>query len=202
MGAIVILLSINLLRLFLISGTFGLWELFWVVMRSMQANTSIYLISLFVLIFVVMLPLYVLGSLGVSTIVRRQGVPYHWASWLGLCNSYVLAETMVHRAVGIVIVVLGSMTIIDAVAEGLVRFQGFVPRPLAFVIFVVYLLLKLVTLHYTYKKMSHYAIQMTVATALSFGILGPIFLFVIRNNEMIDTKEHRALAAVSSEDRK
>jgi len=163
------------------NGTIEKWKMKGV--SDMPAEQTIGTFGLFaivgLLVFtLVLLPLYVLGSLGLMNIARKHGHAHDWAAWIPFYNSYLLGKIAYNKQVGFVLALVGFLSFSDWVI-------GFLPAPFSYIPLICLVGLTFVSLHRTYKRMSEKALLMTISTLFSCGLLFPIFLFVISRNALL-----------------
>jgi hypothetical protein len=149
---------------------------------TLEEVLSIFL-GLFLLVLIVS-PFYILGSIGLMVIARRRGLKHERYAWVPLARSYLLGEVAFEdKRAGFVFVGLQIISFIFGSSKGYGRRGAdsslFVFRVMAY--------------HEIYKRMSDKAVLMTIATVLSLGLLGPIFLFAIRNNAILEMGERKLL---------
>jgi len=170
-----------------------LTKLFFGFLMVIQADTGAYLMMLFLSIFVVLCPLYVVGSLGLAKIARKHGVKGSGFAWAGILNNYVLGTIGLNKNYGWLMLVLSVPGFIWAFGRIYLPYVDLfvrgIPDVLMIGLFLAFYVLKMIALHRVYLKMSAKARLLTIATVLSAGILGPVFLFAIRNNDVISTSE-------------
>jgi len=141
------------------------------------------LFGIFLVILIIM-PFYILGSLGLMIIARRHGLQNERLAWVPFARTYVLgAVAFDDKTAGMTFVGLQVLSLVFGSSKG--RGRSITNGS--------YFVFKVAALHEIYKKMSDKAIFMTIATVLSLGLLGPIFLFVIRNNELLHVNERKML---------
>jgi len=133
------------------------------------------IIGLLVFTFV-LLPLYVLGSLGLMSIARKYGQAHDWAAWIPFYNTYLLGKIAYNNQMGVGMSIAAVLSFGDWVVSIL-------PSPFSFIPLGCFVLLMFFSLHKMYKKLSEKSLLMSVSTLLSCGVLFPIFLFVISRNE-------------------
>ena len=129
-----------------------------------------------VMVAIILLPIfitfYILGSLGTSKIAKKMEIENPWMAWIPYCSQFLLGNIAFNKNVGFVYL-------------GLTILNSFNPiESLKTIIGLGTFILSVVIYHKIYEKLSKNAVVMTVFTALSGGLLAPVFLFAIRNNEL------------------
>lgn len=142
-------------------------------------------LSLFIITIFSGLILYILGSLGLMQITDKLGSKGAWMAWLPLFNVYLLGKLAFNKGIGWILVIL---TILSGDMKKTVNIDGitYVKTHTSSLFSLILAIMTFVVLHKIYKKFSTKANLMTLFTVLSCGILAPIFLFAIRNNEVIE----------------
>ncbi len=129
------------------------------------------LVKIYFVIIILALIYYILGSIGLMKIADRTGEERSWMAWVPVLNIYLLGKLGFSNVVGWVMVVLfllnGNKTTSNSMFS------------------LALSVLTIISFHKIYSKVSDKAVIMTVFTVLSLGLLGPIFLFMIRNNDRI-----------------
>lgn len=132
----------------------------------------VYFLAYMMFIFPFVILLYVLGGLAYMKISKRFGYDKGWLGWIPVANSWLLGKLAISDTIGWVLV---GLTLVNGIFNdgGLGGLLSLASGILSFVCY-----------HRIYEKLSDKAVVMTVFTVLSGGILAPIFLFAIRNNEI------------------
>jgi hypothetical protein len=123
--------------------------------------------------------MYSLQGVGLMKIARKLGITYNWLAWVPFGNIYLLGEVGVNDIFGIVLT-LGQLVYSFNLGFQILPF--WFTLILGFTLFVLWS----VALHGVYKRFSREPVALSVATVLTGGFLGTIFLFLLRNNEIID----------------
>jgi len=134
------------------------------------------MIMMFLLILI--LPLYILGSLGLMKIAERQGIQYNWIAWLPVSSSYLLGKVETNESLAWVLTSFSFLIWFTSWTN--------IPTAIYWALLLAGLIIGSVALYNIYKRLSRHVIPMTIITFLSLGILGPIFLFAIRNNPILE----------------
>jgi uncharacterized membrane protein len=129
---------------------------------------------------------YAFNSYGLYEIAKRKEEKNALIAWIPYINKYILGKVSFKSSIhGILLVFLNIIEIISLCILLFVRSIKVVNN-----ISIAILVLSIITSVYTYvahyklyRKYSKSTILMTVLDILSFGILGPFFIFAIRNNE-------------------
>ncbi len=131
---------------------------------------------------------YIFTSVGLYKLAKKEEEGLSFFAWIPYLNKYILGRIAFgSNTQGIIMTILNIATLLLYIS------LMFLTRDLYLVYFAVIMscVLSIVTVIYNYiaryKIYSRYSkstIIMTVLDILSFGILGPIFIFAIRNNEL------------------
>jgi len=107
-------------------------------------------------------------------------------AWLPVFNMYLLGKIAISKLFGwcLVLAIFLSSTYTTTI-NGVVSQGSILPDPFSKIASYVFALLVLVSLYKIYSKLSSKAVIMTLFTVLTCGLLAPIFLFAIRNNQVI-----------------
>ncbi len=134
-------------------------------------------------------------------IAKRMEIKHRWLSLVPTADSYIFGKVafkgnvMPFSFLGLIII----STLISIVAQCFFFSHFFnaydISASLVYLGFNVnifsslYTILKYDGAYQIYKKLSDKAVVMNVFTVLTFGLLQPIFLFAIRNNEFRNEAE-------------
>jgi hypothetical protein len=118
----------------------------------------------------VIIILYILGSIGLMKIADKMGEEKSWIAWVPVLNLYLIGKLGFSNVVGWLMIALGILSGNRDTNNSIFSFALSI--------------LTAISLYKIYSKVSDKAVLMTVFTVLSLGLLTPIFLFSIRNNEV------------------
>lgn len=129
---------------------------------------------------------YAFNSYGLYEIAKKEGIRNPYIAWIPYINRYILGKIAFKSIVNAIILVI--LNIIELILLSVILFVKNVEALYLFAI--ISLLLSIVVSVYTYiahyrlyRKYSKSTIIMTILDVVSCGILGPFFIFAIRNNE-------------------
>lgn len=151
-----------------------------------------FLIVLVVIIYIVFFAFgfisYAFNSYGLYEIAKRENEKNAMIAWIPYINKYTLGrvafKSNVHAILLVVLSIIGlavtlSMLFISTNVQAI------------YILAIISLIISIITSVYTYiarykvyRKYSKSTIIMTVLDVISCGILGPFFIFAIRNNEI------------------
>lgn len=145
-----------------------------------------FLAGFMLLIFVILFTLYILGSIGLMGIAKKLNITGGWMAWIPIFSFYLLGKIAYNKGAGWFLAISGllsgnyNMTINDEQVAS----SPILPAPLNTFVSLAFVVFLFTSLHKVYDRMSDKAVIMTVTTVLTFGLLSPIYLFAIRNNEV------------------
>ncbi len=131
--------------------------------------------------------LYVLQALGLIAIAKKQNVDGGWMAFIPILNLGLMAKIAYDNKYiqwGLPLAFFLTMNFTYEV-NGVKNYYGpIIAGGLGSLIGLVAAILTLICLYKIYQTLSDKAVLMLVFSILSFGLLIPIFLFMIRNNEL------------------
>jgi len=117
---------------------------------------------------------------------KKENIKNPYIAWIPYINRYILGKIAFKSVINAIMLVL--LNIIELILLSVILFVKSIEVLYLFVI--ISLVLSIVVTVYTYfaryklyKKYSKSTIIMTILDVVSCGILGPFFIFAIRNNE-------------------
>lgn len=137
-------------------------------------------------IIILIIVFYILACLGLMKITEKVGETGGWMAWFPIFNVFLIGKLGFNKIMGWAFVALSFASAqVSSTVNGETVYSGaLLPHPLDSIASFVFAILLIASFHKIYSKMSEKAVIMTVFTVLSFGLLAPIFLFAIRNNEV------------------
>ncbi|WP_413381991.1 hypothetical protein [Alkalihalobacillus sp. 1P02AB] len=144
----------------------------------MLAGAFIIVILLFIAIAIT---LYLLLGFGLKRLSEREGLDNSWMAFVPFLNLYLIgliAEKQSNQSWKQHIPLAYPGLIVGSIILDFIPVIGFLLSiaSLAFSIYVMFLL---------YERYSSQAIPFTIFTVITFGILFPILIFILRNNEKL-----------------
>ncbi len=130
------------------------------------------LIMFLFFIIILLIILYIFQGIGLSKIAKRMNIKNSWLAWIPFANMFLLGQVSMEDNIGIALV---ALLVLSSLANKIafLKLASF-----------GYVVLLFIVAHNLYKKLSDKATVMTVFSVLTGGILIPIFIFAIRNNEI------------------
>ena len=122
---------------------------------------------------------YVLKSIGLSTLAKNRGIENPWLAWIPVADLYILG------------LLVGEMDLFDYHLDNLglwvpvIFVGGSILGRIPFLGFLISLAVFGFAVFLFYKLFEKYTPQAVVYTVLSALCLFPIFLYVIRNNQLL-----------------
>lgn len=130
--------------------------------------------------------LYILNSVALHKIGKRQGISWSWIAWIPFLNIILLAKIAYDNLLLQILMPLLSFFGGDKETTKVDNTEittGFFNAPIGSILSLAYTILTFMCAYQIYKRYSKSYVAMTVLTVLSLGLLTPIFLFAIRNNK-------------------
>ena len=154
----------------------------------MEWGIAIFILTMVLIIFFTAGVLsYVFYSVGLYKIGKKEEESSYPFAWIPYLNQYLLGKIAFKSKVQAIIMLI--INILDMLLYTYAIFickDIYVLRILSIAIFVVSFIVSIysfIARYKIYNKYSKSTIIMLVIDILSFGLLGPIFIFAIRNNE-------------------
>ncbi len=166
-----------------------------------KQKLALVIFSLWIIILVLKAIFFVLKNLPVMKIAKRMGIKHRWLSLVPIADSYIFGKVafkgnvMPFSFLGLNIIstlisIFAQYFFLSSIFSGGNLDLSLCNFTLNINIFrLLYTILKYDGAYQIYKKLSDKAVMMTVFTVLTFGLLEPIFLFAIRNNEFKNEAE-------------
>lgn len=139
-------------------------------------------IAIFLAIIIYAMITYIFESISIMSMIKNLQYQETYIAWIPFYNKYLLGEIAGSKKLGIILALFN----IVAVCMGLFCYCQIEFNYIAFIMFliciVVVFILDIVISHKIYiKTVPKYGDILTVLSVLTFGILRPIFLFLVRN---------------------
>lgn len=141
----------------------------------------------FLIFFAIGFISYAFNSIGLYKISKREDEPLSILSWVPYLNKYILGRVAFKSNVQAIIMTI--LVIIEFIASAGVLFVKDIQ--IVHILSAIVAVLSLLTCIYTfiahYKvflKYSKSVVLMTILDVISLGLLGPIFIFAIRDNDL------------------
>lgn len=145
------------------------------------------MVLLYIMLFTIGFISYAFNSIGLNKLAKREEKASSFLAWIPYLNNYTLGRiAFKSNKHAIAMTALSIITLIFALAIFFVHADLNMLYSLAIASFVFSAISSIYNLvaHYkVYDKYSRSTILMTVLDVISLGILGPFFIFAIRNNE-------------------
>lgn len=133
-------------------------------------------------IVIIGIALYILSALGLYTMAKRRNMEYAWLAWIPVAQLYILGELIGPRKFGDFEVpqpglyLLGAMLALSILSR--------LPA-IGSIFSLATAVLSIGALYYLFKSYTtdNTPVVYTILSAVTFGFLAPIFVFIIRNNE-------------------
>ncbi|WP_243292813.1 hypothetical protein [Bacillus sp. FJAT-47783] len=140
-----------------------------------DAELLAFFLSFFLFFAVIGIICYVLFAIGLMNIAKRENIENPWLAWVPVAQAYTVGKIVSHKlGENSGWIVLG-LNVLSILASSIPILGALVSIAVAIFMFVV--------LYWVFEKYSNKAVIMIVFTVLTVGVLGPIFMFAIRNNQ-------------------
>ncbi len=149
-------------------------------------NTRIDLYTnILLIILLVTIILYIFETLAVIRLVRRNGFRFRYLAWIPAFNIYFVCKLAFNGVVGLIAFVASILTSTFSITISgkLYTTEGLLPQNIVSIIQLILSIILIVSVIRIYKIYSNKWLILTILTILSLGLLSPIFLFAIRNNQ-------------------
>lgn len=134
--------------------------------------------------------LYLFQSIGLMKIADKLGTPNSWLAFIPVANMYILGKTVFEEAwLTWTLVILDIMNYAFPFTKFLLPGNSVNFAFVTSMIRLALLILICVAFYKLYVKVSDKAVIMLIFTILTAGLIGPIFLFAIRNNPVREQVE-------------
>lgn len=142
-----------------------------------MAGLAILVVVCAVLVIIIGLPLYILGSLGLMKMAQNRGIENPWLAWIPVANAYILGRIL--KDVDVFHYNIGKLEMVlplGLVASGILGRIPLIGWLLSIAIFIVTIFV-FIKLYKMYAPANY-----VLYTVLSVIGLFPIFVFIVRNN--------------------
>lgn len=130
---------------------------------------------------------YAFNSYGLYEIAKRESEKNPALSWVPYINKFILGRIAFKSNIqGIILTILGIISIVLSIAVLFIKTTKTVLLELVIASIIISVILAIYTFiarYRIYKKYSKSTVLMTILDIISCGILGPFFIFAVRNNE-------------------
>lgn len=130
---------------------------------------------------------YAFNSYGLYDIAKRESEKNPALAWIPYINKFTLGRIAFKSNVqGIILTAFGIISIILSTAVLFIRTTKIVLLELVAASIIVSAILTIYTFiarYRVYRKYSKSTVLMTILDIVSCGLLGPFFIFAVRNNE-------------------
>ncbi len=155
------------------------------------------IIAVFLVIAIIF---YVLKGVGVMKMAKKSGIKNGGLIFVPIIGDYILYKLAFENNIMPILLLafnigfglfldMNSSSILWSLQIGTFPFGDI--NITAIILLVLCTVFAYYTFYKVYKKFSNKAVLLTVFTVITFGLLSPIFLFAIRNNELRSEAEKR-----------
>lgn len=157
-------------------GGFGIAILF-----SLFSFIYLFFVAIAIGVILYLLYSYVFQSIASMCMLKNIGYVYPFTAWIPFYHKYLLGKIANKQILGAISGVLSFISICLCVHFYIHLDFDSVLFSILTISFMTTLIIETIIAHQIYKTHTKYADIFTIFTILSFGILKPIFLFIIRN---------------------
>lgn len=125
---------------------------------------------------------YIFTGLGLMGMANKKNEKNSWLSWIPFANGFLLGKLAFGKNAGgiaVLLVTIGVPILYIILGANYVKI-------IKYVLFIATLTFNYITYYKIYKQFSKSHVVMLVFTILTGGFLAPVFMFAIRNNELIE----------------
>lgn len=153
-----------------------------VIFMSIFYFMYLFLIAIFVGIILYLIISYTFEGISIMCMGKKLKYKNIFTAWIPFYNKYMLGKISGNKVIGMVSCVLSFISI-------LLSIRFYIHQEFEIVLFIILVISLVVTFildtiisHKIYKaRTNKYGDILTIFNILSFGLLRPIFLFVLRN---------------------
>lgn len=157
-------------------GGFGIAILF-----SLFSFIYLFFVAIAIGVILYLLYSYVFQSVACMCMLKNIGYAYPLTAWIPFYHKYLLGKIANKQILGAISCVLSFISICLCVHFYIHLDFESVLLTILTISLMTTLIIDTIIAHQIYKTHTKYADIFTIFTVLSFGILKPIFLFIIRN---------------------
>lgn len=159
-----------------------------------EANVNQMLLAFFAtfltligIVLVIAITLYILKGIGLMKMAKRGGIKNSWLAFVPVLSIYILGKVAFEDKIMLILLWGLKIFIYSSVVLAFFIRGDLIISILSMILSISQLAsttLSYYAIYKIYDKFSDRAVTMLVLDVLSCGLLEPIFLFAIRNNEL------------------
>lgn len=143
-------------------------------------------LSIFVISTIYVIVSYIFESLAITKLSKNK-----FLSWIPFYNKYLLGKTCNKKLLGVFTEILSLTIFILALIIYLNKeFNTYLLIAMLILLTILFILETIIATKIYEKTIPKYKDILTVLTILSFGLLRPIFLFLVRSNKSKESDYH------------
>ena len=150
-----------------------------IVLMNILLFLYIFFITIFVAIILYMVISYTFEGISIICMSKNTGYKNTFTAWIPFYNKYLLGSIAGNKIMGIISGTLSFVSICLGI-------YFYIHKELEIVLFIILIISLIITFISHKIYISHtnkYGDILTIFNILSFGLLRPIFLFIVRNGE-------------------
>lgn len=133
--------------------------------------------------FIVALVLYILASLGLYKLASNRRMENPWLAWVPIGNLYVLGKLI--KTLKIDTFEIPSIELVLPIGSVVAAILGNVPL-IGWIVSIAYLVLCILAFYKLYKMYRPQQAIMWLVLSIIFPFMGPIFIYIMRNDTLIE----------------
>ena len=154
------------------------------ILMSIIMFMYLFFIAIFVAIILYLIIIYTFEGISIMCMGKKLKYKNIFTAWIPFYNKYVLGKISNSKVLGMISCVLSFISV-------LLGIRFYIQQELEVALFIVLIISLIVTFildtiisHKIYKAPNKYGDILTIFNILSFGLLRPIFLFILRNKSI------------------
>ena len=144
---------------------------------------------LFIILGIILL-LYIIYTFAILALAKHSGEGrFRYLSWIPIFNVYYTCKIACGTLVGLLAFILSVLSSnMSLTINNKIYSVDFIPPNIKYILSLILLVVILISIIRIYIRYSKNSIIYIILTILSCGILAPILLFTIRNNQRVQLK--------------
>lgn len=142
----------------------------------------LFFIAIFVGFIIYLIISYTFESISIMCMEKQLQYKHKFIAWIPFYNKYLLGTIAGNKAIGIISCILSFVSILLSTCFYIYQKLEIILFIILIISIIVKFILDTIMSHKIYKERANkYSDILTIFTILSFGLLRPIFLFIVRN---------------------
>lgn len=158
-----------------------------VVFMSVLSFIFLFFVTIFLAVVLYIIINYIVESTLIMCICRNLDYRKNITAWIPFYNKYLLGKIAGHNILGKILAILTFISFSLIIYFYINQEFEIILFSILITILIISLILDIIIAHNIYKKYANkYSLVLTIFTILSFGLLRPIFLFILRNKQVVN----------------